>query len=307
MEIRTRSKVEWDERPLRSLLFAPGNHPRRLEKVGSFGADAIVLDLEDAVADAEKEAARGMVRAALPTYLEPPVVFVRVNGIETGRLDEDVRAVVCSDLDGIVVPKVERADTLAAVDELLAATEPERGLTAGHVRVVAIVETALGLVRCDEIALALPPRVVTLAFGAGDFSVDIGVDLTRDAAELAYARARIVVATRAARRPPPIDGPYVDLQDVDGLVADTLRSRQLGFQGRVVVYPPQVEQVNRAYADLPDEEAERARRIVETFAAAEAQGSASIQVDGRFVDYPIYERARHKLRLYEAQHAGSAS
>src|SRR6266581_1432631 len=101
MDGRARPEVLWEERPLRSLLFAPGNHPRKLEKVGGFGSDAIVLDLEDAVADAEKSAARDAVRAALPTYGAPTSVFVRVNGPETGRLEVDVRATVCADLDAL--------------------------------------------------------------------------------------------------------------------------------------------------------------------------------------------------------------
>ena len=307
MESRARPPIGWEERPLRSLLFAPGNHPRKLEKVGTFGSDAIVLDLEDAVADAEKEAARGMVRAALPTYTGRSIVFVRVNGADTGRMEDDARAVVCQDLDGIMVPKVERPATLPELDALLGGLEREQGLPEGHVRLLALIETALGLVRCEEIALAAPPRVLTLVFGLGDFSTDIGVDLTPDATELVYGRSRVVVAARAARLPPALDGPYLDLQNVDGLVADTLRSRQLGFQGRVVVYPPQVEHVQRVYADLPEDEAERARRIVEAFEEAEAAGSASIQVDGRFVDYPIYERAKQKLRLYEALRAESGS
>jgi citrate lyase subunit beta / citryl-CoA lyase len=300
MSDRSRAPVVWDERPLRSLLFAPGNHPRKLEKVGSFGSDAIVLDLEDAVADAEKTAARETVRAALPTYAEPTIVFVRVNGAETGRLDDDARAVVGADLDGLMVPKVERPETLPELDRLLTALERERGLPEGHVRLLALVETARGLVRCEQIALAAPPRLLTLVFGLGDFSVDIGVDLTDDARELMYARSRVVVAARAARLRAALDGPYLDLQNAEGLVADTRHSRQLGFQGRVVVYPPQVEHVQRVYAELSPEEADRARRVVEAFEEAEAAGSASIQVDGRFVDYPIYMRAREKLRLYQA-------
>jgi citrate lyase subunit beta/citryl-CoA lyase len=304
---RARPQVDWEERPLRSLLFAPGNHPRKLEKVGTFGSDAIVLDLEDAVAEAEKEAARGTVRAALPTYTSRSAVFVRVNGPETGRMEDDARAVVCPDLDGIMVPKVERPETLPELDRLLGRLEREQGLPEGQVRLLGLIETALGLVRSEEIALAAPPRLLTLVFGLGDFSTDIGVDLTPDATELLYGRSRVVVAARAARLQPALDGPYLDLHNVDGLVADTLRSRQLGFQGRVVVYPPQVDHVQRVYADLPEEEAERARRIVQAFEEAEAAGSASIQVDGRFVDYPIYERARDKLRRYEALHAGLGS
>src|SRR5713226_299910 len=144
MNERTRPVVLWEERPLRSLLFAPGNHPRKLEKVGGFGSDAIVLDLEDAVADAEKSAARDAVRAALPTYSAPTAVFVRVNGPETGRLEEDVRAAVCADLDGLMVPKVERPETLPELDGLLVQLERERGLSEGQVRLLALVETARG-------------------------------------------------------------------------------------------------------------------------------------------------------------------
>ena len=297
VEQRVRQPVDWDEHPLRALLFAPGNHPRKLEKVGGFGADAIVLDLEDAVADAEKTAARGAVRGALSTYTGRTAVFVRTNGAGTGRLEDDARAVVCPDLDGIMVPKIERPDTLPEVDRLLEELEREQGLPVGHVRLLPLIETALGLVGCDEIALGAPRRVVTLVFGLGDFSTDLGLDLTADATELLYGRSRVVVAARAARFRPALDGPYLDLQNVEGLRADTLRSRQLGFQGRVVVYPPQVEPVQRAYAELAPDEVERARRVVEAFEQAIRGGSASIQVDGRFVDYPIYERAKQKLRL----------
>jgi citrate lyase subunit beta/citryl-CoA lyase len=291
-----------DDRPLRSLLFAPGNHARKLEKVGQFGADAIVLDLEDAVADAEKDAARELVRAALPTYDPTVLRTVRVNGAETGRIEDDVRSVVCPQLDCLMVPKVEHAETLASLDRLLAELEREQAMQAGHVCLLSLIETAKGLVRCEEIAFAAPPRLLTLVFGLGDFSVDLGVDLTDDATELLYARSRVVIAARAAGLRPALDGPYLDLQNIAGLIADSRRSRQLGFEGRVAVYPPQIEHIHSAYSDLPSEEADRARRVVEAFEAAEASGSASIQVDGRFVDYPIYERAKRKLRLYEALH-----
>src|SRR3990172_3473718 len=207
----TASMIDWNEQVLRSLLFAPGNHPRKLEKVGTFGSDAIVLDLEDAVADAEKEAARGMVRAALPTYDESTIVAVRVNGAETGRLEDDVRAVVCADLDCIMVPKVERAETLPRLDSLLSELEREHGLEQGQIRLLALIETALGLVCCEQLALNAPPRVPPLVFGLGDFSTDIGVDLTPDATELLYARSRVVVAARAARLRAPPAGPYLYL------------------------------------------------------------------------------------------------
>ncbi|HZR92203.1 MAG TPA: CoA ester lyase [Gaiellaceae bacterium] len=302
---RRRPAIDWENQTLRSLLFAPGNHARRLEKVGQFGSDAIVLDLEDAVANAEKIAARASTRAALPTY-DDTVVIVRINGVHTGLAESDVEAVVCPDLDCLMVPKVETPDTLTALDELVTQLERERGIPEGTIRMLPLVETALGIVRCEEIAFAVPPRVVTLVFGLGDFSVDIGVDLTREATELLYARSRVVVAARAAGLPAPLDGPYPDIHDLEGLYENTLLSRRLGFQGRVVVYPAQVDPVQRAYSELSPEEVEHARRVVEAFEEAETSGLASIQVEGRFVDYPLYFRARHRLRLHEAHTARSA-
>jgi citrate lyase subunit beta/citryl-CoA lyase len=292
--------IEWQAQPLRSLLFAPGNHSRRLEKVGAFGSDAIVLDLEDAVADAEKDSARTMVRAALPTYDDTTVVIVRVNGLDTGRLDEDLHAVTYEGLDALMVPKIERPETLQRVDALLAALERERGFAVGRIRLIGIVETARGLVRCEEIALNAPERLVTIIFGLGDFTVDVGIDITPEGSELLYARSRIVVAARAAGLRPPLDGPYLDLLNVPGLVSDCARSRGLGFQGRVVIHPDHVAPTQQAYSSLSADEIESCRRIVSAFESAESSGLASIQVDGRFIDYPLYYRARHKLSLYDA-------
>jgi citrate lyase subunit beta / citryl-CoA lyase len=268
--------------------------------VGQFGSDAIVLDLEDAVANAEKIGARASTRAALPTYLENVAVVVRVNGVHTGLLEGDIEAVVCPELDCIMVPKVESVETLRTVDSLVVRLEQERAIPKGQIRLLPLIETALGLVRCEELALSAPERVVTLVFGLGDFSVDIGVDLTREATELLYGRSRVVVAARAAGMAPPIDGPYLDIHDLDGLVENTLLSRRLGFQGRVVVYPAQVDPVQRTYSELSPDEIEQAQRVVEAFEEAEASGLASIQVDGRFIDYPLYHRACHRLLLHEA-------
>jgi len=264
---RVRPPVDWERQPLRSLLFAPGNHARRLERVGEFGSDVIVLDLEDAVANAEKVRARSPVKAALATYTGAVVVAVRVNGESTGLMEGDVEAVVSPDLDCILVPKVESVETLQAVSALLDRLEREAGVPEGQIRLLPIVETALGLVRCEELALSAPSRTVSMIFGLGDFSVDIGVDLTRDATELLYGRSRVVVAARAGGLPAPIDGPYLDIHDLDGLVENSLLSRRLGFQGRVVVYPAQVAPVQQAYSELSAEEREQARRVVEELSA----------------------------------------
>jgi citrate lyase subunit beta/citryl-CoA lyase len=295
--------IDWDEQLLRSLLFVPGSDERKLAKVGTFGADAIVIDLEDAVADEFKTTARQTTRGAVPGYGADQAVTVRVNGAETGRLEDDIAAVVCPELDAIMVPKIEDTDTLRVADESLAAAERACGLEPGHVRVLALMETPRGIARCEEILDTAPARTLTAVFGLGDFSVALGVDLTDEGTELLYARGRVVVATRAAGLPAPIDGPYLRTDDMDGLLRDSRRSRALGFQGRVTVYPPQVDHVLQAYSELSDEEGERARQVVAAFEEAENRGVASIRVAGRFIDYPTYHLARAKLARYDAYRA----
>jgi len=286
---------DWSTQLLRSLLFAPGNHPRKVAKVGSFGADALVLDLEDAVAVGEKEPTRAAVRSALPTY-ERGLVMVRINGLQTGLALADLEAIVCPMLDAVLVPKVEEAAMLREIDAALARFEVREGIAVGTIRVLPQIETARGVLKVDEIALQAPKRVHTLIFGMADFTADLGIDLTPDGTEILYARSRVVVAARAAGLARPIDGPYLlTLHDHAGLVEDCRRARQLGFQGKVVIYPPHVAPVNQAFSALSDEELKRLQEIVTAFEAAEAAGSASIQVNGVFVDYPIYKRALHKL------------
>ncbi len=292
--------IDWNERTLRSLLFAPGNHARRLEKVSEFGSDAIVLDLEDAVADSEKTLARQMIREALPKYPDDLIVIVRVNSTGTGRTQEDVDAIVCADVDALMVPKLEDPSELIEVDKMIEAAERRAGLPVGGIRLLGLVETAKGLIRVEEICAQAPPRLVTIGFGAGDFTVDLGIDLTNEGHETVYARQRIIVAARAAGLRAPIDGPFLDLKNVEELVVHTKRSREMGFEGRVVVYPPQVEHVQRAYSDLTPEEVDVTTKIVDQFEEALKNDLASIQVEGRFVDYPIYYRAKKKLRLYMA-------
>lgn len=298
--------IDWDAQLLRSLLFVPGSDTRKLAKVGRFGADLVVIDLEDAVADAEKTAARSTTREALPTFGSGQAVCVRVNSRPTGRMEDDLAAVVCPELDAVMVPKIEDLETLPAADAALAQAERREGMAVGSVRVLALVETSRGIVECERILDGAPERTLVAVFGLGDFSTELGIDLTPEATELLYARSRLVIASRAAGLRRPIDGPFLRLQDEAGLIADSGRSRGLGFQGRVTVYPPQVRPVQRAYSQMAEEDVERDRRVVEAFDDAVARGVASIRVDGRFVDYPIYDLARERLRLDAAFRAMEA-
>jgi citrate lyase subunit beta/citryl-CoA lyase len=277
------------------MLFAPGNHPRKIEKVFGVGADAVILDLEDAVAIREKVAARQAVVEALkkPRSCKG---YVRVNALDTPFCYGDLLAVVGRWLDGVVLPKAESAAHVLTVDWLLTQLERERDLPAGGIDLIPIIETGRGVAAVKEIA-GSGPRVKRLAFGAADYTRDIGMRWTLEESELAPTRAAIVLASRVAGIEPPIDTPFLHVgKHRDSLHRTTERARDIGFQGKLCIHPEQIDPVNQVFTPTEKEIAE-ARKIVEAFAAAEAGGSASIQVDGQFVDYPIVEKAKRTLEM----------
>jgi citrate lyase subunit beta/citryl-CoA lyase len=284
---------------MRSLLFCPANEPRKVARLSGSGADAVVLDLEDAVADSQKVAARTSAREALPT-LRGVVRCVRVNAFETGLTAGDVAAVVCPDLDAIVLPKAETLQDVRRLDRMIAKAEEKNGVAHGSVRVIAIVETCAGVAEAAEIA-ASGRRLLTLVFGSGDLGADLGLSTMRGnlTAALAYGRAKIVYDARAAGLPAPLDGPFLMVRDQVALEADCNTSRSLGHRGRVCIHPDQVPVVNRVFGPDPDEVV-FARKVIDAFAKAERSGSASITVDGVFVDYPIVYKAERIVALAES-------
>jgi citrate lyase subunit beta / citryl-CoA lyase len=283
--------------PLRSFLFAPGNHARRVEKALTLDADAVILDLEDAVATAEKAATRAVVAAA---FARPRrgLLYVRVNAVDTAFCYGDLVAIVQPGLDGVILPKVESAAGLATIDWLVAQLERDRGLSPGGIDLIPIIETARGLDRLGAI-LAAGTRVRRIAFGAGDFTLDVNMAWSRGEAELAHARAVIVTASRAAGIEAPLDTVWVDLGDRDGLEASARTALGFGFQGKMCIHPDQIAVVNRVFTPS-DEEIAFAERVAAAFDKAEAEGSAAIQLDGKFIDYPIVYRAQRVLQRITA-------
>lgn len=279
---------------IRSFLFAPANHPRKVEKVFASGADAVILDLEDACAIADKVASRATVVAALASP-RPCLGYVRINAADTSWCHRDLDAVVGPGVDGIVLPKVERPETLFLIDWLLAQYERERGLPVGGIDLMPIIETGAGLHALDAI-IGAGTRVRRLSFGAGDFTRDMGMKWSADEAELADARSRLVLASRVGGLEPPIDTVHIDLADADSFALSVATGVKFGFQGKLLIHPQQVAATNSAYLPSPAEVA-RAEKIIAAFDAAEASGSASIQVDGYFIDYPIVQKALQVIAL----------
>ncbi len=296
---------------LRTFLFAPGNHARRVEKALALGADAVILDLEDAVAVAEKAGTRQIVLDALarPRRCKG---YVRVNALSTPWCLRDLMEMVQPGVDGIVMPKVESAADLRIADWLIGNLERERGLPVGAIDLMPIIETAAGFAHLDRILdmreWAPSPgacRVKRASFGAGDFTADVGMTWTPGEEELAELRVRMVVASRAAGLEPPIDTVWIHLHDADAMRRSVERSLRMGFQGRLCIHPDQVLVTNEIFTPS-DAEIARAERIVQAFREAETKGLAAIQVDGVFVDYPIVYRAQRTLATRAAIRASEA-
>lgn len=279
---------------IRSFLFAPGNHPRKVEKVFAASADAVILDLEDAVAISEKEATRAVVVEAM-RQPRSCLGYIRVNSLDTGYCEDDIKAVVGPWIDGIVIPKVESADTLIAIDKLISEAESEANMPAGSIDLMPIIETARGVEFACEIASAVP-RVRRLSFGGGDYTLDLDYIWTADEEVLAYARARISHATRVANIDPPIDTVVLQIKDDERFSASAMRGKKYGFGGKLCIHPNQVPLCNAAFTPNADEIA-HAEAVVAAFEEAEAAGSASIQLDGYFIDYPIVYKAQRIIAL----------
>jgi citrate lyase beta subunit len=262
----------------RSLLFAPGNDERKLEKALAAGADAVVADLEDAVPATEKEAARTVARRVLGGAATASLVAVRVNAAGTEHWGADLQAVADLELDALVLPK--------ATPEAVGALGPDGP------PVVAIVETALGVRHAYETARL--PRVAALVLGAVDLGLELGLEPRADGQEVLYARSRLVLESAAAGLRSPFDLVHVDTRDDEGLEAEARLARSLGFRGKACIHPAQVAIVNRVFSPT-GEERESARRVVEAYERGLADGRGAVALDGEMIDLPVVERARRIL------------
>ena len=280
---------------LRSLVFVPGNRANMLERALGFGADIVMVDLEDSVPPGEKAAARDLAVAWAPRLAAAGRrVMVRVNSLDTGLAASELAAVVSPDLAGVSIGKGNTPWELQQVDRLLAPLEAAAGIAAGSIKVVPWIETALAIVHVYEMARA-SRRIVGIAFGAEDYTNDMGVIRNDFGEECYYARSAVAVAARAAGVA-ALDGPFVGFRDPDGLRHDAGTARQMGYTGKFAIHPAQIDIINETFSPNPDDVA-YARRVVAAWNEAEAAGRGSLSIDGRMVDVPVVKRAQNLLAL----------
>ena len=285
---------------LRSMLFVPGDSERKLAKGESSPADALILDLEDAVAPDRTAIARGMVRDYLDARpnRERQQLWVRINPLSTAKALPDLAAVVGGAPDGILLPKPDSADDIVLLDHYLTALEEREGITRGSVKVIPVAtETARAVFALGSYA-GCSARLVGMTWGAEDLAAALGANTNKNAAggyAFTYELARsLCLAGAVAADVQPLDTLFVDYRDAAGLAADSRQSRQLGFTGRIAIHPDQVTTINAAYS--PDEaEIAYARRVVAAFNAA--PGVGVVGLDGKMLDMPHLKQANRLLEM----------
>jgi len=284
----------------RSRLYAPGNNPRLLVGIELHGADCVLLELEDSVPLAEKAAARILVKHLLATVDFPEEVWVRINPLNTYGQD-DLAEVLYGRPHGICLPKTESAEDVRVAAETMTRIEQEVGIPVGSTWIMPIIETAKGVLHCESIAAA-DRRVVSLAFGAEDYTCDVGAKRVKES--LLFARSMIVAGAKAACVQAS-DTVFSDLEDEDGLIAETQAARDLGFDGKGAINPRQIGPIHAVFSPS-EQEVEEARRIVAAAEEAQAKGLGAIAIGGKMIDKPVLERARKTLALAARIEKGGA-
>ncbi len=289
---------------LRSMIFTPGHRRDLIEKAIRSGSDAVIIDLEDAVALDAKPQAREML-SDLP---ESPVpLFVRTNGPDTGMIWEDVVAAGSAGLAGVVIPKAEHPEIITRIDGALTALEMTFRHPPGSIGIIPLIESALGVRNTYEMAVA-SERVECVMFGGGeqgDLVADLGCEWSPEGTGLMQARSQVLLASRAAGIEHPFEAVFMDFRNLEALRVESELARRLGYVGKVAIHPAQVSVINEVFTPDPDLVA-RQRRVLEAFEEAEARGSASIGVDGKMVDYAVARVARTIIARAEAAERAAA-
>lgn len=285
----------------RSMLFFPGNSANMLLNADFLGSDSVILDLEDAVAQTEKDSARILVRNAISSLDFTKEVIVRINPIDSPYWEKDLVAIVPVKPDMIMPTKVSGADDVKIISEAIAKVEAENGIEAGTIKLIPLIETALGVEKSFEIATA-DPRVSAIFLGGEDLTADLQCKRTKEGTEILYARSRMVMAARAAGID-VYDTPWTDVEDYEGLIADAKFAKSLGFSGKSSISPRHVRFINEIFSPT-EEEIRYARDVFDAIEKGKAEGKGVVSLRGKMIDAPIVARARQVLAAAEAMKGG---
>lgn len=286
----------------RSLLFVPANRADMLAKAHTYGADALILDLEDSVPVSEKARARELAHEYIAKHGTTSTLYVRVNALHTGMLEPDLDAVAIEGLAAIRLPKTDSAAMIQTVDRLLGSLESRRGLAPNTVRITPSLESAKGVWFAYDI-LSASSRINGASCGTaqdGDLQADLGYTWTPEGNEVLYVRSRVLLAAKAAGIQHVLDGTYAKVRDAEGLRICCEAVRKLGYRGKSCIHPAQVEIVNRIFTPT-ERELDYYRRVIEAFDEALTRGSAATTVDGTMIDYAMVESAKRLLAWAQSQ------
>lgn len=285
-------------RLLRSFMFVPGNNKKFIDKAKSLNADIICLDLEDSVPVNDKESARQMIAEALEVRSEfKGEVYVRTNSFASGIIHEDLKAVIRKGISGVVIPKVNDSNEVTELSKWIADLEHEYSIKEGTVEMMPSIESAKGVVNAYKIADA-SPRVSALVFGVFDFLFDMGLEYVEDGIEYSYARAKVPVDATAAGVY-AIDSVWQKIDDLDGLIKDATIGMRLGYKGKSIIHPSQIEPVHKIF--VPNkEEVKWAKKVVDALEDATKKGRGAIKLEGKMIDAVHYRRAKAVLEAVKS-------
>ena len=277
------------------MLYIPGNNPAMLQQGGIYGADSLLLDLEDSVALNQKDAARILVRNMLQSInFYDSEVCVRVNHIDTPFGMEDLEQIVPLQPDAIRFPKTETVEELAKLIQIIEAIEDKHGLPHNKMTIHAMIETALGVQNVFEIA-KFSKRVDAITIGGQDLTADMNIKSTKDGSGIDFARKMIIMAAKA-NKIDVIDTVFVDVNDEEGLRIETEYAKQIGFTGKAVINPRQIDIIHEVYMPT-EEEIRKAYRIIKEFKKNKKAGIGVFAIDGKMIDAPVMTRATQVLEL----------
>lgn len=293
------------QRLRRTMLFVPGGNEKLASKAFEMKVDALIFDLEDAVRIEKKQEAREYVADLLKTRsFGRKEKVVRINSIGTEFWQEDVERIAPSCPDTILLPKVEKADDILKLDVHIGRIEERENLTSGRIGLMALIESPLGVINAPAIAVA-SPRMNGLHFGAADFTRETGGKITASRIELNFPMMQILLAARAARIN-AIDTPYFDIKDQEGLERHTIQARDMGYDGKAVIHPGQIDIVNRCFTPSSEEVA-FAKKVIAAYEEAKAAGRGAIQVDGKLIEILHVEMAHRVLKTIDILGEGGVS